>query len=205
VFILIDRRNAPSWCVTVYCDFARTSLTSYPAGPACLTCREKCRKCDRARPNCHRCISKGLVCGGYPEQFRFCGIASRGKWKGARIPVNAQRPRKAPNGIGTSQRSQGQQSSEIIDVASKSPDPAYLPSHAERPNADTQDSPDGIAEVLRRPETGTLLSHCELHHRSRIPDKHSDASVQMIVSFARISSRRLVKIAIIHIDCIFFP
>ncbi|KAL5340266.1 fungal-specific transcription factor domain-containing protein [Aspergillus crustosus] len=57
------------------------------AGPACITCREKCRKCDRARPNCQRCISKGLVCRGYPDHFRFCGIASRGKWKNARIPV----------------------------------------------------------------------------------------------------------------------
>ncbi|KAL4803405.1 fungal-specific transcription factor domain-containing protein [Aspergillus unguis] len=56
-------------------------------GPACMTCREKCRKCDRARPRCQRCISKGLVCRGYPDQFRFCGIASRGKWKNARIPA----------------------------------------------------------------------------------------------------------------------
>ncbi|KAJ0426897.1 fungal-specific transcription factor domain-containing protein [Aspergillus carlsbadensis] len=58
------------------------------AGPACMTCREKCRKCDRGRPSCQRCISKGLVCQGYPDQFRFCGIASRGKWKNARIPAN---------------------------------------------------------------------------------------------------------------------
>ncbi|KAL6230125.1 hypothetical protein BDW75DRAFT_245118 [Aspergillus navahoensis] len=57
------------------------------AGPACMTCREKCRKCDRGRPSCQRCISKGLVCRGYPDQFRFCGIASRGKWKNARIPA----------------------------------------------------------------------------------------------------------------------
>ncbi|KAL4864383.1 hypothetical protein BDV12DRAFT_205760 [Aspergillus spectabilis] len=57
------------------------------AGPACMTCREKCRKCDRARPSCQRCITKGLVCRGYPDQFRFCGIASRGKWKNARIPA----------------------------------------------------------------------------------------------------------------------
>ncbi|KAL2809429.1 fungal-specific transcription factor domain-containing protein [Aspergillus granulosus] len=58
------------------------------AGPACMTCREKCRKCDRGRPSCQRCISKGLVCQGYPDQFRFCGIASRGKWKNARIPAS---------------------------------------------------------------------------------------------------------------------
>ncbi|KAL4734562.1 fungal-specific transcription factor domain-containing protein [Aspergillus similis] len=57
------------------------------SGPACMTCREKCRKCDRGRPSCQRCISKGLVCRGYPDQFRFCGIASRGKWKDARIPA----------------------------------------------------------------------------------------------------------------------
>ncbi|KAL4920048.1 fungal-specific transcription factor domain-containing protein [Aspergillus aurantiobrunneus] len=57
------------------------------AGPACMTCREKCRKCDRGRPSCQRCISKGLECRGYPDQFRFCGIASRGKWKNARIPA----------------------------------------------------------------------------------------------------------------------
>ncbi|KAL3432090.1 fungal-specific transcription factor domain-containing protein [Aspergillus tetrazonus] len=57
------------------------------AGPACMTCREKCRKCDRGRPSCQRCITKGLVCRGYPDQFRFCGIASRGKWKDARIPA----------------------------------------------------------------------------------------------------------------------
>ncbi|KAL2820918.1 fungal-specific transcription factor domain-containing protein [Aspergillus cavernicola] len=56
--------------------------------PACMTCREKCRKCDRARPSCQRCITKGLVCRGYPDQFRFCGIASRGKWKNARIPAS---------------------------------------------------------------------------------------------------------------------
>lgn len=39
--------------------------------PACLTCREKCRKCDRARPACNRCVSKGLKCGGYPPRFQF--------------------------------------------------------------------------------------------------------------------------------------
>ncbi|KAL3477449.1 fungal-specific transcription factor domain-containing protein [Aspergillus californicus] len=59
-----------------------------PPGPACMTCREKCRKCDRGRPDCQRCISKGLVCRGYPDQFRFCGIASRGKWKNARVPTS---------------------------------------------------------------------------------------------------------------------
>ncbi|KAF2120326.1 fungal-specific transcription factor domain-containing protein [Lophiotrema nucula] len=39
--------------------------------PACGTCRRKCRKCDRTRPNCLRCISKGLTCEGYPLSFKI--------------------------------------------------------------------------------------------------------------------------------------
>lgn len=56
-------------------------------GPACATCRAKSRRCDRARPSCRRCIAKGLECGGYPEKFRFCGLASRGKWKDRDAPT----------------------------------------------------------------------------------------------------------------------
>ncbi|CEL00662.1 hypothetical protein ASPCAL00260 [Aspergillus calidoustus] len=39
--------------------------------PACATCREKCRRCDRARPVCKRCATRGLECKGYPETFQF--------------------------------------------------------------------------------------------------------------------------------------
>lgn len=56
-------------------------------GPACVTCREKCRRCDRTRPVCRRCASKGLECKGYPDRFRFCGVASRGKWRNQGAPV----------------------------------------------------------------------------------------------------------------------
>ncbi|CAG8210560.1 unnamed protein product [Penicillium nalgiovense] len=56
-------------------------------GPACITCREKCRKCDRTKPVCQRCISKGLECKGYPDKFRFAGLASRGKWKNRAVPT----------------------------------------------------------------------------------------------------------------------
>ncbi|ETS77200.1 hypothetical protein PFICI_11074 [Pestalotiopsis fici W106-1] len=56
-------------------------------GPACATCRVKSRRCDRGRPSCNRCLTKGLTCGGYPDKFRFCGIASRGKLKGKKIPT----------------------------------------------------------------------------------------------------------------------
>ncbi|KAI1028747.1 hypothetical protein LB503_002168 [Fusarium chuoi] len=39
--------------------------------PACGTCRKKCRKCDRKRPICDRCRTKGLHCEGYPPRFQF--------------------------------------------------------------------------------------------------------------------------------------
>ncbi|KAJ5839887.1 uncharacterized protein N7525_005075, partial [Penicillium rubens] len=63
-------------------DAALTTL-----GPACITCREKCRKCDRTKPVCQRCITKGLECKGYPDKFRFAGLATRGKWKNRAVPT----------------------------------------------------------------------------------------------------------------------
>ncbi|KAI1628731.1 C6 zinc finger domain protein [Exophiala viscosa] len=60
-------------------------------GPACSTCRRACRRCDRAKPACDRCVSKGVKCGGYPEKYKFCGLASRGKWRDAQLPV-AKKP-----------------------------------------------------------------------------------------------------------------
>jgi hypothetical protein len=56
-------------------------------GPACITCREKCRKCDRTKPVCQRCINKGLECKGYPDKFRFAGLATRGRWKNKAVPT----------------------------------------------------------------------------------------------------------------------
>ncbi|KAJ5750478.1 hypothetical protein N7533_007506 [Penicillium manginii] len=52
--------------------------------PACATCREKCRRCDRTRPTCRRCAAKGLECKGYPERFRFRSVTSPGKKSGQR-------------------------------------------------------------------------------------------------------------------------
>ncbi|EHK19371.1 uncharacterized protein TRIVIDRAFT_125946, partial [Trichoderma virens Gv29-8] len=62
-------------------------------GPACATCRAKSRRCDRARPACGRCVSKNLECGGYPEKYRFCGLASRGKWKNRQAPIVGDTPK----------------------------------------------------------------------------------------------------------------
>ncbi|KAF2688703.1 hypothetical protein K458DRAFT_151369 [Lentithecium fluviatile CBS 122367] len=44
--------------------------------PACGTCRKKCRKCDRGRPHCTRCVSKGLVCEGYPLSVKMYNVRS---------------------------------------------------------------------------------------------------------------------------------
>lgn len=49
-------------------------LTRILPDPACGTCRKKCRKCDRSRPICNRCKTKGLHCEGYPPRFQFCEL-----------------------------------------------------------------------------------------------------------------------------------
>jgi hypothetical protein len=76
--------NIPVCCCI---DKRSNKVFTTPAGPACATCRQKSRRCDRVRPICGRCVSKRLDCGGYPEKFRFCGLASRGKWKDREVPT----------------------------------------------------------------------------------------------------------------------
>lgn len=114
-------------------------------GAACLTCRQKSRKCDRARPMCRRCISKGLQCGGYPDKFRFCGIASRGKWKNQDAPVSesvASKSENPPVGKG--------------DVSSEpnTPDTA-VPSQSLTPVYQTE-----IENILKSAEAEKFLTHC---------------------------------------------
>ena len=62
-------------------------VSNHLLGGSCAMCRKKSRRCDRARPICGRCTERGLECGGYPEKFRFCGLASRGKWKNRDAPT----------------------------------------------------------------------------------------------------------------------
>ncbi|KAL2814437.1 fungal-specific transcription factor domain-containing protein [Aspergillus granulosus] len=86
--------------------FPRVPITGYSITnnnsnrncPACITRREKCRKCDRGRLKYQQYISKGLVCQEYPDQFQFCRIASRGKWKNARIPTSKTAALPSPPG-----------------------------------------------------------------------------------------------------------
>lgn len=89
---------------------------------------------------CKRCITKGLQCGGYPDKFRFCGIASRGKWKNRDAPIDEQ----------SSAQSQASKS------GSSTPNGALPPSQSLTPN----DRPE-IEQILRSADAATLLSHCE--------------------------------------------
>ncbi|CAG7917116.1 unnamed protein product [Penicillium olsonii] len=90
-------------------------------GPACITCREKCRKCDRKKPVCQRCISKGLECKGYPDKFRFAGLATRGKWKNHAVPSETRNhsPQSQPglekNAVGSGERGESQNSATASD------------------------------------------------------------------------------------------
>lgn len=60
--------------------------------PACATCREKCRRCDRAKPTCGRCAAKGLECKGYPDKFRSRGVTAPYKRHGRkRASTNGDR------------------------------------------------------------------------------------------------------------------
>ncbi|THC97336.1 hypothetical protein EYZ11_003170 [Aspergillus tanneri] len=127
-------------------------------GPACLTCREKCRKCDRTRPVCNRCLSKGLVCGGYPETFRFCGIASRGKWKGAQVPVGP-RNTKAKKSRVVLQQANIQPIQRGSACTSESPVQTQTLPNIEKPIENEPDPSEEIVRILNLPETETLLSH----------------------------------------------
>ncbi|KAJ5082142.1 fungal-specific transcription factor domain-containing protein [Penicillium argentinense] len=133
---------------------------------ACLTCRQKSRRCDRARPMCKRCVSKGLQCAGYPEKFRFCGIASRGKWKNHEAPVTkdsasgaaAESP--TPTGKKTQARrakpTRGRpRTSDRVEKPSPiSNSPLNVASQGNSPNAQSE-----INQVLASKEAEKLLTH----------------------------------------------
>ncbi|KAL5051333.1 hypothetical protein BDW71DRAFT_51871 [Aspergillus fruticulosus] len=155
------------------------------AGPACMTCREKCRKCDRGRPNCQRCISKGLICRGYPDQFRFCGIASRGKWKNARVPA-------VDKELGL------QSQATIIDnPMQQSPSESTTPPEPRRSTrmaidsmlAKPLDEVDDITGLLSLRQTKTLLHHYDTficpHQLAEIGDDKNNPYREYILPLAK--------------------
>ncbi|OJJ42784.1 hypothetical protein ASPZODRAFT_146955 [Penicilliopsis zonata CBS 506.65] len=63
----------------------------------CWTCKSARRRCDRARPACEACHRRGLVCEGYAVRLRWgSGIASRGRFRGALLPLEDAVPARLP-------------------------------------------------------------------------------------------------------------
>ncbi|PLB47495.1 hypothetical protein P170DRAFT_193531 [Aspergillus steynii IBT 23096] len=158
-------------------------------GPACLTCREKCRKCDRARPACNRCITKGLDCGGYPEQFRFCGIASRGKWKGAQLPVGGRSARASSSRVAR-QPAQDSPTTELLSADTpKSAELTQASPTLVKPIESPENPSDEIVRILGLAETETLLSHYDSficpHQISEIGDDMDNPYRSYILPLAR--------------------
>ncbi|KAL2832730.1 C6 finger domain protein [Aspergillus pseudoustus] len=59
----------------------------------CWTCKVKHRKCDRSRPTCQTCNERGVPCDGYEVRLQWgSGIASRGRFVGAEVPVASSTP-----------------------------------------------------------------------------------------------------------------
>ena len=54
----------------------------------CHTCAAEHFVCDRRRPRCDACTTRGLLCGGYVQVLNWQpGVASRGKMKGRQLKV----------------------------------------------------------------------------------------------------------------------
>ncbi|EED24598.1 conserved hypothetical protein [Talaromyces stipitatus ATCC 10500] len=52
-------------------------------GRPCLTCQRRKIKCDRAKPDCHRCQKAGLQCGGYASDSFVLVVPTRISGEGA--------------------------------------------------------------------------------------------------------------------------
>ncbi|CAH0056918.1 unnamed protein product [Clonostachys solani] len=54
-----------------------------PKTKGCYQCSRRRVNCDRAEPQCQKCLSRGLECSGLGVRHRFeNGVASRGNWAG---------------------------------------------------------------------------------------------------------------------------
>jgi Fungal Zn(2)-Cys(6) binuclear cluster domain. len=61
----------------------------------CWTCKARRRKCDNSRPTCRSCQQRGIRCEGYEVRLRWdTGIASRGRFTGAAIPIEESVPQR---------------------------------------------------------------------------------------------------------------
>lgn len=127
--------------------------------PACGTCRRKCRKCDRTRPVCKRCVEKGLHCEGYPPKYTFWdynGDSGTSTSQAETVAKGASEKDDQPSSAGPSEPSLDDQtpnspSSQLIRDASL---------HAQQsPLSDG--SATSVGTILDGQEW--LLAHCKTH------------------------------------------
>lgn len=149
-------------------DGERSTSDNPISGPACITCREKCRKCDRTKPICQRCKNKGLECKGFPEKFRFAGLATRGRWKNRAVPSDARNQGVQANSVeiederpdsGTGERnSQQLRNSKIPTSRTGETLPSSLGCHWHH----SEDRSVELDDLLMLERTEDLLAHCAL-------------------------------------------
>lgn len=54
----------------------------------CRTCKRRRKKCDETQPQCKVCTRLGIECEGYTKTLVWGnGMASRGKFRGATLPI----------------------------------------------------------------------------------------------------------------------
>ena len=59
-----------------------------PKERGCFQCSRRRIVCDKGAPSCQKCIKKGIQCSGV-NRIRFTeGVATRGRFKGCKIPAD---------------------------------------------------------------------------------------------------------------------
>ncbi|KAI9929313.1 hypothetical protein ASPWEDRAFT_173034 [Aspergillus wentii DTO 134E9] len=124
-------------------------------GPACATCREKCRRCDRGRPECQRCVSKGLPCGGYPDKYQFCGPTRKKRKERPSTDGPAARTRRGR----VSQVDSDIPEQTVDNIPTRPEEISNNNGNIQPPTPHTARSPSEIEQVLMLEETEMLLSY----------------------------------------------
>jgi hypothetical protein len=96
-----------------------------------------------------------LQCGGYPDKFRFCGIASRGKWKDRDAPIDTEVV--STSSSPSSSNFSKQTATKRTEISSSGSPYQSLVSQKSTPKDQSE-----ISTVLGLDETELLLKHCTL-------------------------------------------
>ncbi|KAL3478290.1 hypothetical protein BJX99DRAFT_256615 [Aspergillus californicus] len=73
-------------------------MVGVPRSTSCRECRQRRVKCDRTRPECHRCQTRGITCPGYHKALKFYNhTTDQGDFTDAREFDKTRNPRKYPD------------------------------------------------------------------------------------------------------------